>query len=159
MMAGYWNRRDLNERSFFLDDHGDRWYRTGDIVMMDQRGDYVFLGRRDRMIKRRGYRIELGEIEAALYRHPDISEAAVVARFDSVNETQLDAYVCWNGARRPSVIAMKGFCAQNLPNYMIPDSFAFLDELPKTSTDKIDYMQLSGTQPSSRDRGTPTISN
>jgi hypothetical protein len=39
-------------------------------------GNYKFLGRRDRMIKKRGYRIELGEIEVALYRHPAIKEAA-----------------------------------------------------------------------------------
>ena len=42
-------------------------------------GNYKFLGRRDRMIKKRGYRIELGEIEVALYRHPAIKEAAVLA--------------------------------------------------------------------------------
>jgi acyl-coenzyme A synthetase/AMP-(fatty) acid ligase len=42
-------------------------------------GDFKFLGRRDRMVKKRGYRIELGEIEAALYRHPAIKEAAVIA--------------------------------------------------------------------------------
>ena len=47
-----------------------RWYRTGDIVIEDADGNYLYLGRRDRMVKRRGYRVELGEIEAGLYRHP-----------------------------------------------------------------------------------------
>jgi non-ribosomal peptide synthetase component F len=47
-----------------------RWYRTGDIVTELPDGNYKFLGRRNRVIKKRGYRIELGEIEVALYRHP-----------------------------------------------------------------------------------------
>ena len=60
-------------------DRDIRWYRTGDIVIELPDGNYKFLGRRDRMIKKRGYRIELGEIEVALYRHPAIKEAAVLA--------------------------------------------------------------------------------
>ena len=61
---------------------GARWYQTGDIVTEAPDGNYTYLGRRDRMVKRRGYRVELGEIEAALYRHPAIKEAAVVAMPD-----------------------------------------------------------------------------
>ena len=78
VLQGYW---DLPERTAkaFLPGRETRWYRTGDIVVELPDGNYKFLGRRDRMIKKRGYRIELGEIEAALYRHPAIKEAAVLA--------------------------------------------------------------------------------
>ena len=55
------------------------YYRTGDIVREEPDGNLRYLGRRDRMIKKRGFRVELGEIEACLYRHPEVSEAAVVA--------------------------------------------------------------------------------
>ena len=78
VLQGYWNLPEKTAKAF-LPGRETRWYRTGDIVIELPEGDYKFLGRRDRMIKKRGYRIELGEIEAALYRHPVIKEAAVLA--------------------------------------------------------------------------------
>src|SRR5690606_32698350 len=62
VMLGYWNMTERNTEAF-LEMDGRHWYRTGDIVREDQNGEYVFVGRRDRMVKRRGYRVELGEIE------------------------------------------------------------------------------------------------
>ena len=108
-------------------------------------GNYVFLGRRDRMVKRRGYRVELGEIEAGLYKHSMVREAAVVAMPDTESGVRIKAYLTCHESKRPSLIALKTFCAENLPAYMIPDVFEFLDVLPKTSTDKIDYQRLKET--------------
>jgi acyl-coenzyme A synthetase/AMP-(fatty) acid ligase len=93
------------------------------------------------MVKKRGYRIELGEIEAGLYRHPAIKEAAVVA-LQNDDGVKIRAFVSHHKGSRPSIIELKQFCAQNLPAYMVPDTFSFLDILPKTSTDKIDYQKL-----------------
>jgi non-ribosomal peptide synthetase component F len=70
VMIGYWNLREKSEAAFSIDSEGARWYKTGDLVRQQADGNYMFIGRRDRMVKRRGYRVELGEIEAALYRHP-----------------------------------------------------------------------------------------
>ena len=94
------------------------------------------------MIKRRGYRVELGEIESALYRHPSINEVAVTVVTDEHNDVQVKAYLTWTAEKPPSTIALKQFCAEQLPLYMVPDRFAVLIELPKTSTDKIDYQRL-----------------
>src|SRR5262249_40089576 len=74
VMQGYWNLPEQNSKAFLLDDPG--WYKTGDIVIEADDGNYIYVGRRDRMVKRRGYRVELGEIEAGLYRHPAVKEAA-----------------------------------------------------------------------------------
>lgn len=142
VMAGYWNLPDRSARAFYIDPEGTRWYRTGDIVRQEADGTFIFIGRRDRMVKRRGYRIELGEIEAALYRHPSIKEAAVIAVPDEENGVLIKAFLGGLGTQRPSLIELKRFCAQNLPLYMIPDRFAFEPSLPKTSTDKIDYQSL-----------------
>jgi amino acid adenylation domain-containing protein len=142
VMAGYWKRPELEAAAFYIDDEKRKWYRTGDIVKENEDGDYVFLGRRDRMIKRRGYRVELGEIETVLYRHPDVREAAVISVPDKSAGLHVRAFVCWSGVGRGSTIALKRFCAERLPLYMIPDSFMFLEQLPKTSTDKVDYVRL-----------------
>ncbi len=139
VMAGYWALPERNADAF-VTIGGARWYRTGDIVQ-EVAGDIVYLGRRDRMVKRRGYRVELGEIESALYHHDGIVEAAAVAIPDDDNGVLVNAFVSARGEPL-SLIELKTFSASALPNYMIPDRFHVLDSLPKTSTDKIDYQKL-----------------
>ena len=141
MMIGYWNLPEKTANAFLVDSSGDKWYKTGDIVFEAPDGNYIYVARRDRMVKKRGYRIELGEIEAGLYRHPDIKEAAVIA-LQNEDGVRIKAFVSHHKESRPSVIELKQFCAHNLPTYMVPDLFSFLDILPKTSTDKIDYQKL-----------------
>jgi amino acid adenylation domain-containing protein len=143
VMHGYWNLPERTARAFLLDSSGRRWYKTGDIVVQEADGNYIYVGRRDRMVKKRGYRVELGEIEAGLYRHPAVKEAAVIALSDDDNGVRVKAFLsCKEGKNRPTLIELKRFCAENLPAYMIPDLFAFREALPKTSTDKIDYQKL-----------------
>jgi amino acid adenylation domain-containing protein len=141
MMLGYWNLPERTANAFLVDSSGNKWYKTGDIVLEGPDGNYIYVARRDRMVKKRGYRIELGEIEAGLYRHPAIKEAAVIA-LQNDDGVKIRAFVSHHQESRPSIIELKRFCAQNLPAYMVPDVFSFLDFLPKTSTDKIDYQKL-----------------
>ena len=140
VLEGYWDLPE-NTAKAFLSGRDIRWYRTGDIVVELPDGNYKFLGRRDRMIKKRGYRIELGEIEVALYRHPAIKEAAVLA-FPDDDGVPVKAFTSTRDGSRLSTIELKKFCSENLPLYMVPDFFCSLESLPKTSTDKIDYQKL-----------------
>ena len=140
-MKGYWGLEEQTFRSFLIQG-SERWYRTGDIVREGDDGNYIYQGRHDRMVKRRGYRVELGEIEAGLYRHAAIREVAVVASNDEEAGVRIKAFLSSREATRPSVIGLKRFCSENLPLYMIPDEFIWCEELPKTSTDKIDYQRL-----------------
>lgn len=142
VMNGYWNLPERTANAFLPDFFGERWYKTGDVVVQDDDGNYLYVSRRDRMVKKRGYRVELGEIEAGLYNHPQVREAAVIAMSNEENGVQIKAYLSFKGDRTPSRIELKRFCAENLPAYMIPDFFTFLESLPKTSTDKIDYQAL-----------------
>jgi amino acid adenylation domain-containing protein len=140
VFQGYWNRPVENAKAFIEPD-GVRWYNTGDVVREDPREGFIYLGRRDRMVKRRGYRIELGEIERALYKHERIREVAVIAVTDEAS-VRITAYLSMRQAPPLSIIELKTFSAQNLPAYMIPDGFVVLDALPRTSTDKVDYQAL-----------------
>jgi amino acid adenylation domain-containing protein len=140
VLEGYWNLVENTARAF-LPGRDKQWYRTGDIVVELPDGNFKFLGRRDRMIKKRGYRIELGEIEAALYRHPVIKEAAVLA-FPDDDNVPIKAFTSTRDGSKLSMIELKTFCSENLPLYMVPDLFCSLESLPKTSTDKIDYQKL-----------------
>jgi acyl-coenzyme A synthetase/AMP-(fatty) acid ligase len=94
------------------------------------------------MVKRRGYRVELGEIEAGLATHPLAKEIAVVALPDKDAGVKIKAFLSLKNGNKPSIIEMKQFCMDKLPKYMVPDTFMFLEALPRTSTDKIDYQTL-----------------
>lgn len=145
VMQGYWSLPERTAESFLVDEDGTRWYRTGDIVVQEgPDGDYIYRGRRDRMVKRRGYRVELGEIEAGLYQHPLVEEVAVVAQPDPEAGVRITAFLSSKGTGKASLIELKRFCSERMPLYMIPDRFTWLDGLPKTSTDKTDYQQLKG---------------
>ncbi|HEX4935409.1 MAG TPA: amino acid adenylation domain-containing protein [Gemmatimonadaceae bacterium] len=142
VMDGYWNLPDRDATAFLVDAQGERWYRTGDLVVESPDEGFIFHGRRDRMVKRRGYRIELGEIEAALAAHAAVREAAAVAVPDEAAGVRIVAILACDAGTRPSIIELKRYCVERLPRYMIPDAFRFVEALPRTSTDKIDLQAL-----------------
>jgi amino acid adenylation domain-containing protein len=140
VFQGYWNRPQENAEAFREID-GKRWYDTRDVVRQEADGTLIYVGRRDRMVKRLGYRIELGEVESALYKHPRIAKAAAVSVKDENQGVKIVA-CCVAEGKAPGLIEMKKFCHDNLPSYMVPDSFAWRDDLPLTSTGKTDYQGL-----------------
>lgn len=142
LFQGYWKKSD----GLFFERNGRRWYNTGDVVCETPDVGFVYRGRLDRMVKRRGYRIELAEIERGLYKNERIREAAVVAVPDAAAGVRIIAHLAPEGSDRPSIIELKAFCNRNLPSYMSPDVFVFVDALPRTSTNKIDYQRLTQTQ-------------
>ena len=118
-------------------------YRTGDLVTRDATGIWHFAGRRDSQIKSRGYRIELGEIEAALHQHPAVVECAVVPVPDPAFGNRIAAHVGARAAVRAAELI--AHCRRVLPGYMVPWSVTVVDELPRTSTGKIDYPRLKAS--------------
>ena len=140
VFEGYWNR-PVENAAAFLDRQGTRWYNTGDLVRWNPAEGYTYSGRKDRMVKRRGFRIELGEIERALYRDSRVSQAAVISVPDPDTGVRIVAFLgC--PADGPTIVELKTFCAKHLPAYMSPDRFVVKNELPRTSTDKVDYQTL-----------------
>ena len=145
VMQGYWGDPERSAKGLVADPFspgsGNLAYRTGDLVEELPSGDYRLIGRRDHQVKCRGYRIELGEIETALYAHPGVREAAVIAEPHEVFTNTLTAFV----ATDPSVEqhGLAQFLAERLPGYMIPDTFHFRSALPRTSTGKVNRQELS----------------
>ncbi len=139
VMFGYWN---VPEKDSFYTENDKVWYKTGDLVDVDGNGNYVFRGRRDRMVKRNGYRIELDEIETALSKHSDIVINAVVGKIDSEEQMTITAFVVLRNGQEKSVIKMKEYCMNHLPSYMVPNDFIFVEDLPQTSSNKVDYQKL-----------------
>jgi acyl-CoA synthetase (AMP-forming)/AMP-acid ligase II len=141
LMTGYCNLSEETARAFALLE-GKRYYRTGDRVTLGSDGNYTFVGRLDRQVKRRGFRIELGEIEAALGRHCSVVEAAAVALRTESHGTVITVFIRMRAGEALSPIEVKAYCANALPSYMLPDRIAFVDAIPRGSRGKIDYEAL-----------------
>ncbi|MGH3105484.1 MAG: amino acid adenylation domain-containing protein [Gaiellaceae bacterium] len=145
VMQGYWGDPERTAatliRDWDDDPAGYPVYRTGDLAYLDENGDWIFLGRRDAQIKSRGYRIELGDIEAALHQHPSVVECAVVPIPDDVVTNRIKAFVV---SRAPvDQDELVTFVCDRLPRYMAPEFFEFRDELPRSSTGKVDRRALA----------------
>ena len=101
-------------------------------------GEIEFLGRLDDQLSIRGFRVEPGEIAAALNSHPAIEASVAVGVGRSSAERRLVAYLVASDGERPHRDELAGFLGESLPDYMVPSSFVWLDQLPLTEHGKID---------------------
>ncbi|HET8775596.1 MAG TPA: amino acid adenylation domain-containing protein [Thermoanaerobaculia bacterium] len=135
---GYLNRPELTAEKFVSNPYGEgRLYRSGDQVRWLAGGSLEFLGRIDRQVKLRGFRIELGEIESRLRQSEHVREAVV-----RVWDEQLVAYAVAGSEDPLRQEAVQAQLASQLPPYMLPAAYVWLDELPLTVNGKIDLNAL-----------------
>jgi acyl carrier protein len=140
LAKGYVNASQKDLDRFVVDSigHSGSMFRTGDMGWLDVDGNIHFLGRNDRQVKLKGYRIELDEVESALKRLDSIRDAAVKF-FDNSKEPQIQAWVTLRGNKPENIRAE---LAKLLPSYMLPSHISAVNELPYTSSEKVDYSAL-----------------
>jgi amino acid adenylation domain-containing protein/non-ribosomal peptide synthase protein (TIGR01720 family) len=145
LSRGYLRRPELNGERFVPDEltgqSGARLYKTGDLARFLPNRDIEYLGRIDDQVKIRGFRIELGEIESVLCQHPGVREARLIAREDGAGAKRLIAYLVARSSP-PDVSALREHLKDQLPEYMVPAAFVFMDALPLTASGKIDRKAL-----------------
>jgi amino acid adenylation domain-containing protein len=147
LARGYLRNPALTAEKFipnpFAGQAGERLYRTGDLARFLPGGEIEFHGRMDNQVKIRGHRIELGEIEAALGKHHALRESAIAVREDTPGEKKLVAYfVPADAAHTPSVNELRSYLKARLPEYMLPLNFVVMDNLPRTSSGKVNREAL-----------------
>jgi acyl carrier protein len=125
---------------------GARLYRTGDLVRWCADGRLEYQGRADQQVKIRGHRIEPGEIEAALNEHEWVRASVVVARDGGPGLDQLlVAYIVPAFAseeKRELSRLLRQYLQARVPDYMVPNLFVELAQLPLTSSGKVDRKAL-----------------
>ncbi|WP_167472925.1 non-ribosomal peptide synthetase [Nocardia arthritidis] len=154
LARGYIGRPGLTAASFVPDPYGppgSRLYRSGDLVKARSDGAMEFLGRLDHQVKIRGYRVELGEIENALRAVPGVTDAAVVAHELRPGDRRLVGYVARVGEL--SMADLRSRLRKSLPEYMVPVAFVPLDQLPLTTSGKLDRRALPLPDAESFDSG------
>ncbi|WP_225684718.1 phosphopantetheine-binding protein, partial [Streptomyces pseudogriseolus] len=127
---------------------GSRMYRTGDLVRWRPDGQLEYLGRADGQVKIRGHRVELGEVEEVLRRHPQVSEAVVVARPDAIGSLRLAAYIVPHEGDAGDVPSdLPSHARTWLPDFMVPSALVALEEFPFLPNGKIDRAALPDPEP------------
>jgi amino acid adenylation domain-containing protein len=145
LVDGYLNKPDLTAKRFFTNPFratGEKLLSTGDLARRLEKGDILVSGRADRQVKVRGYRVELDGLESFIGSHQDVVLAASICVRGNKGNMILITYV---QVRQGAVITpqdIRTFCANNLPKYMIPHKIVFLDEMPCTSSGKINRKAL-----------------
>lgn len=120
------------------------WFHTGDLLRVDEDGNYYFVDRAKDSLRRRGQNISSLEVETAVQSFPGVLEVAVVPdRSDVDVEDEVKAWiVLTDPVAGIDLEALLGHCADRLPHYMVPRYFQLAEELPKTPSGKVQKHQL-----------------
>jgi amino acid adenylation domain-containing protein len=148
---GYLNVAEESHNGFvrnpFRDDADDLIYRTGDRGSYGNDGLLHISGRMDDQVKIRGNRVEPGEVAMVLRQHPEMQECAVLARDGENGEKVLVAYLVRKLKQTDiTIVALRDFLKQRLPDYMLPAGFVLLDKLPLTPNGKLDRKALLASE-------------
>ncbi|AWN14557.1 long-chain-fatty-acid--CoA ligase FadD [Salinisphaera sp. LB1] len=140
VMAGYWNKPEENDKTFFA----DGYLRTGDIAQFDDKGFLYIVDRKKDMILVSGFNVYPNEIEDVVASHPKVMEAACVGVEDEKSGEVVKVFV----VKRDDSLTedeLIEFCRQELTGYKVPKQVVFLDELPKSNVGKILRKELRGS--------------
>jgi long-chain acyl-CoA synthetase len=137
MVTSYLNKPEETAESF-VETEGRNWYRTNDIMSMDEEGNLYFIDRTVDTIKHKGYRVSASEIEAVLQEHPAVIGSCVVGIPDEKVGERIKAYV----VLKEDIKGITGYdlikwCRKQLVDYKVPQYIEFRDMLPKSKVGKL----------------------
>jgi len=135
---GYWNLPEETRESFFRDEEGRRWFRSGDVGYMDEDGYTFIVDRIKSMICRGGENVYCVELENLLSQHPKVMEAGVVGVPDNVLGEKIKAVIWPMPGENLTEEEVKEFCKGRIADYKVPDYVGFTDlPLPRNPGGKI----------------------
>lgn len=143
LAMGYYNNPEKTAAAFVQNPLNHSYpeiiYRTGDLVFINSRGEIVFKGRRDSLIKHMGYRIELGEIEHVIINTLKLVKNGCVV----YNHQRKEITLYYEAENELSAAEFRKAIGNTLPKYMIPVVFNHLPELRRNTNGKIDRLYYS----------------
>ncbi len=153
MVSAYWNKPEETAQAFVEID-GKLFYRTGDIVAMDEDRQLYFVDRTMDTIKHKGYRVSATEIEAILQEHAAVIEACVVGLPDEKVGERIKAFV----VLKKDVKGITGYdliqwCRKRLVSYKLPQYIEFRDMLPKSKVGKLLRREIRAEEAERREEG------
>ena len=145
VMQGYHNRPEANEE-VFTDHEGKRFFHTGDVGYHDEEEFFYVVDRKKHMINTAGYNVYPREVEELLFEHPGVADAAVVGVPDERRGETVKAFVVPTPESDVTESELKEFSLDNLAEYKHPREVAFVEELPRTTTGKVQKFELEARE-------------
>ena len=134
-MLGYWKSPDATDAVL-----RDGWYWSGDVVRVDETGQYHIVDRRKEMMKYKGFSIAPAEVESVLLEHPGVRDCGVVSRIETGGDETPCAFVVLREGEletRQSSEAMLAFMGERMASYKVPREIRFVTTIPRTASGKI----------------------
>jgi fatty-acyl-CoA synthase len=154
VFRGYWKHAEATEAAFVTFE-GRRFFRTGDLGVMDDEGYFFMRDRLKRMINASGYKVWPAEVEAMLYKHPAVQEACVIGMRDAYRGESVKAVVVLRAdARGTTEEDIVAWARGQMAAYKVPRVVSFVEALPKSGSGKVMWRllqdaeaQVAGTPP------------
>ena len=137
MFEGFYRQPEASMKIF-----RNLWYHSGDMGVFDEDGYFQFVDRKKDYLRRGGENISMFELEQTFIQHPDVSEVAVHAVASKLMEDDVKLTVTLNEGARLTEQQLCEWCLDRVPYYAVPRYIEFRDELPKTSTGKVEKFLL-----------------
>ena len=120
----------------------DGWFRTGDLARQDEDGDLFFAGRAKDSIRRRGINISAWEVERVLLDHPEVEEAALIGVPSALGEEEIKIFIRRAAGSDLQPEGLLLWCAPRMPRFQLPRYVAFVEDFPRTPTQRIRKLEL-----------------
>ena len=132
----------------------DLWFHTGDYLYYDEDGYFYFVDRKKDAIRRRGENISSYEVEKVISSHPAVMESAAVAVKSDLGEDEVMVCLSFKEGKEIAAPELIAYCEEHMAYFMIPRYLRFMDELPKTPTQRVRKVELreEGVTPDTWDR-------
>ncbi|WP_440769170.1 long-chain-fatty-acid--CoA ligase [Natronorubrum sp. DTA28] len=145
VMKGYYGLPEANEEAF-TEEGGRRWFHTGDIGYRDEDGFYYVVDREKHMIVTGGYNVYPREVEELLFEHEAVADAAVAGIPDERRGETIKAFIVPTPDADVTADEIREYCLTNLAEYKHPREVEFVEELPRTTTGKVQKFKLRGEE-------------
>ena len=145
LMQGYWRNEAANQEAFVVV-AGKRFFRTGDLAMVDEEGYFFMRDRLKRMINASGFKVWPAEVESIMYAHPAVQEACVIASPDVKRGETVLALVVLKPQVTVSEEDLLAWCREAMATYKAPRLIRFVEQLPKSGTGKILWRELQAQE-------------
>jgi crotonobetaine/carnitine-CoA ligase len=147
---GYWNAPEAEKEAF--DEEG--WFRTGDLVKVDEEGNFYFVDRNKFMIRVAGENVSAFEVEEVIHKHPSVAQCAVVPVPDQIKGEEIKAFIkLTDRASLFSFNEIVQLCADQLAHFKVPRYYELVEEFPRTPTERIQKIALKEEEKNKQDHG------
>ena len=141
VMEGYYKNPEKTKEAITVRGDNKKYYRTGDLCIMDKEGDIFYCGRKDHQVKIQGFRIELSEIENAARSFFKGTRNAIALTYNEAGTGDALLLVI-EGVENVDIEALENYMRENIPYYMIPRKILFLEKFPINNSNKIDRKKI-----------------